>query len=109
MRTGKLQGTTNDNIYLGLKDNTIYYPNLNTGTSIRAYRGFFRSEVPLNARRIRIVAEGVDNEELEVVNGELQEDLYIQDIRDVRKYISNGVLYIYRNGIRYTAHGQRID
>ena len=109
LRTGKLQGTTNDNIYLGLKDNTIYYPNLNTGTSIRAYRGFCRSEVPLNARRIRIVAEGVDNEELEVVNGELQEDLYIQDIRDVRKYISNGVLYIYRNGIRYTAQGQRFD
>ncbi len=109
LRTGILQGSTTGNTYLGLKDNQLYYPNTTTGTSIRAYRGFFRSEVPLNARRIRIVAEGVDNEELEVVNGELQEDLYIQDIRDVRKYISNGVLYIYRNGIRYTAQGQRID
>ena len=109
LRTGKLQGTTNGNIYLGLKDNMLYYPNTTTGTSVRAYRGFFRSEVPLNAQRIRIVAEGVDNEELEVVNGELQDNRYIQDIRDVRKYISNGILYIERNGITYTAQGQRID
>ena len=27
----------------------------------------------------------------------------------VRKYISNGILYIERNGIRYTAQGQRLD
>ena len=106
LRTGKLQGTTNGNTYLGLKDNMLYYPNTTTGTSVRAYRGFFRSETPLNAQRIRIVAEGVDNEELEVVNGELQENRYIQDIR---KYISNGILLIERNGIHYTAQGQRLD
>ncbi len=109
LRTGKLQGTTNGNTYLGLKDNMLYYPNTTTGTSVRAYRGFFRSEEPLNAQRIRIVAEGVDNEELEVVNGELQDNRYIQDIWDVRKYISNGILYIERNGITYTVQGQRLD
>ena len=84
------------------------YPNGATDTAVRAYRGFFRSEVPLNAQRIRIVAEGVDNEELEVVNGELQENRYIQDTRDVRKYIDNGILYIYRNGITYTAQGAEL-
>ena len=112
LRTGKLIGSTNGNTYLGLKDNMLYYPNTVTGTNIRAYRGFFRSEVPLNAQRIRIVTDGEEGEtvtELEVVNGELQENRYIQDNRDVRKYIDNGILYIYRNGIRYTAQGQRLD
>ncbi len=27
----------------------------------------------------------------------------------LRKYISNGILLIERNGIRYTANGQRLD
>ena len=104
LRTGLLLGTITDNIYLGLKDNKIYYPNLNTGTPIRAYRSFFRSEVPLNAQRIRIIADGEDKGELIIDNGQL-----INDNSSAVKYISNGILYIERNGIRYTAQGQRLD
>ena len=109
LRTALLQGSAEGNTWLGLKNNMLYYPNTASGTSVRAYRAIFRSDVPVNAQRIRIVAEGVDNEELEVVNGDLQENRYIQDNRDVRKYIDNGILYIYRNGITYTAQGQRLD
>ena len=104
LRTGKLQGTTNGNIYLGLKDNMLYYPNTVTGTNIRAYRGFFRSEVPLNAQRIRIVADGEERGEWIIENEEL-----IIDNSPAVKYIDNGILYIYRNDIRYTAQGQRLD
>ncbi len=104
LRTGLLLGTINDNIYLGLKDNTIYYPNLNTGTSIRAYRGVFRSDEPLNAQRIRIIADGEERGELTIDNGEL-----IIDNSPARKYIENGNLYINRNGNTYTTHGQRLD
>ena len=101
LRTGKLQGTTNGNIYLGLKDNMLYYPNTVTGTNIRAYRGFFRSEVPLNAQRIRIVAEG---EEFTIENGEL-----IIENSSAVKYVDNGILYIRSNGKTYNAQGQRLD
>ena len=101
LRTGKLQGTTNGNIYLGLKDNMLYYPNTVTGTNIRAYRGFFRSEVPLNAQRIRIVAEG---EDFTIENGEL-----IIENSSAVKYIDNGILYIRSNGKTYNAQGQRLD
>ena len=104
LRTGKLQGMTNGNIYLGLKDNKLYYPNTVTGTNIRAYRGFFRSEVPLNAQRIRIVAEGVDNGELIIDNGQL-----IIDNSSAVKYIENGILYIRSNGKTYNAQGQSLD
>ena len=111
LRTGKLQGTTNGNIYLGLKDNMLYYPNTVTGTNIRAYRGFFRSEVPLNAQRVRIIVDGeergewiIENGEYTIDNGEL-----IIDNSPAVKYISNGILYIERNGITYTAQGQRLD
>ncbi len=111
LRTGKLQGTTNGNIYLGLKDNMLYYPNTVTGTNIRAYRGFFRSEVPLNAQRIRIVAEGVDKGELIIDNGEYTIDNgeLIIDNSPAVKYIENGILYIRSNGRTYTAQGQRLD
>ena len=101
LRTGKLHGTTNGNIYLGLKDNMLYYPNTVTGTNIRSYRGFFRSEVPLNAQRIRIVAEG---EEFTIENGEL-----IIENSSAVKYIENGILYIRSNGKTYNAQGQRLD
>ncbi len=101
LRTGKLQGTTNGNIYLGLKDNMLYYPNTVTGTNIRAYRGFFRSEVPLNAQCIRIVADG---EEFTIDNGEL-----IIENSSAVKYIENGILYIRSNGKTYNAQGQRLD
>ncbi|MBR1516383.1 MAG: starch-binding protein [Paludibacteraceae bacterium] len=57
LRTGLLQGTEGDNVYLGLKNNQLYYPNTSEGTEIRAYRGFFRSNEPLNMQRVRIVME----------------------------------------------------
>ena len=101
LRTGMLQGTTSGNSYLGLKDNKLYYPNTATGTSIRAYRGFFRSEKPMTAQKVRIIAEGEEIGELIIDNGQLSEDAV--------KYIENGILYIERNGIRYDAQGQRIE
>ena len=57
LRTGLLQGTEGDNVYLGLKNNQLYYPNTSEGTEIRAYRGFFRSYEPLNMQRVSIVME----------------------------------------------------
>ena len=105
LRTGILQGSTTGNTYLGLRENKIYYPNITTGTSIRAYRGFFRSDVPVNAQRVRIIAEGETVTGLEVMKGE--EDLH--EALPARKYIDNGILYIERNGITYTAQGQRLE
>ena len=112
LRTGTLQGSTTGNTYLGLKDNRLYYPNTTSGTSIRAYRGFFRSDVPVNASRVRIIADGEPVTELEITvdeqgrmdNGQLQ-----NNATPARKYIHNGLLFIERNGITYTAQGQRID
>ena len=105
LRTGILQGTTTGNTYLGLKDNQLYYPNSTSGTLMRAYRAVFRSDIPVNASRVRIIADGESVTELQVMNGE--EDLH--EAPSARKYIRNGILYIDRNGITYTAQGQRID
>ena len=102
LRTGFLQGSANGNTYIGLKNNTLYCPNSETGTHILAYRGIFRSTEPFNAQRIRIIAEGVDNVELIMDNGQLSEPA------DARKYINNGVLYIERNGKRYNAQGAEL-
>ncbi|MCR4665265.1 MAG: InlB B-repeat-containing protein [Paludibacteraceae bacterium] len=106
LRTGVLKGSETGNRYMGLKNNKIYYPNQDEGTNMRAYRGMFRSLVDMNVSKVRIVVEGEDGEqvsELEVVNGELKE------VEPVRKYIENGVLYIERNGRRYTAQGALIN
>ena len=105
LRTGMLQGSTSGNTYLGMKDNRLYYPNTTSGTSIRAYRGFFRSDIPVNASRLRIIADGETVTELQVMNGE--ENLH--EAPSARKYIENGILYIERNGITYTAQGHRLD
>ena len=107
LRTGILQGSTSGNTYLGLKDNQLYYPNITIGTSIRAYRGFFRSDIPVNAQRVRIIAEGEPVIELEVV-GTAPSDWSDKSDTPARKYIHNGVLYIERNGILYDAQGKRI-
>lgn len=106
LRTGRLVGSETGNRYMGLKDNKIYYPNSEEGTNLLAYRSIFRSAVDINAPRVRIVVETEDGEqvsELEVVNGALEEK------EPVRKYIENGVLYIERNGRRYTAQGALAD
>jgi hypothetical protein len=105
-----LQGKTTGNTYLGLKNNQIYYPNLTTGTFIRAYRGFFRSDVPVNAQRVRIIADGESVTELEVVGTAPSDWSDLSDKSDTpaRKYIHNGVLYIERNGILYDAQGKRL-
>lgn len=102
LRTGLLVGSQTGNRYMGLKNNKIYFPNVNEGTNILAYRGIFRSSVAINAQRVRIVvedAEGEQESELEVVNGVLQEKA------DTRKFVENGILYIEREGKRYTAQG----
>ena len=104
LRKGTLKGTTDGNTYMGLKENKIYYPNIATGSTILAYRGIFRSiKGTLNAERIRIIVDGEEKAELEVINGELQ------DVQDTKKFIENGVLYIERNGIIYDATGRKVE
>ncbi|MBQ7698459.1 MAG: hypothetical protein IJT35_07770, partial [Paludibacteraceae bacterium] len=105
LRTGLLKATNNGVTYLGLSNNKLYSPNQTTGTSIRAYRGFFRSLVPLNIQRVRIVAEGLPVTELQV-SEQVQESL---SEPQVRKYTENGILYIERDGIIYTAQGPRVN
>ena len=104
LRTGTLYNYAGGNTYLGLKDNKLYYPNLTTGTAVRAYRGFFRSDEPVNAQRVRIVAEGETVTELEIMNG----DADMQDIQPARKFINSGILYIRCNGKTYTAQGAEL-
>ena len=120
LRTGLLQGSAIGNTYLGLKDNKLYYPNLTTGTAIRAYRGFFRSGIsgtieqggdndePTAPQRVRILVEGETVGELDVVNGEIFDA--DGDVRapSCRKYIDNGCLYIERNGKIYNAQGAEV-
>ena len=106
LRTGLLIGSETGNRYMGLKNNKIYYPNVNEGTNILAYRGIFRSSVDINVQKVRIIVEDAEGEqvsELEVVGSELEET------KEVRKYIRNGVLYIERNGRHYTAQGAQVD
>ena len=107
LRRGVLYGDQgNGNYYLGLSNNKIFAANSTTGTNVLAYRGIFRSTEPISAPRVRIVAEGEDGEivgELEVVNGELEE------VTAPKKYVQDGILYIERDGIRYSAQGQRLD
>jgi hypothetical protein len=104
LRKGTLKGTAADNRYMGLKENKIYYPNITTGSTILAYRGIFRSKTgTLNAERIRIIVDGEEKAELEVINGELQE------VQETKKFIENGVLYIERNGIIYDATGRKVE
>ena len=107
LRRGVLYGDQgNGNYYLGLSNNKIFAANSTTGTNVLAYRGIFRSTEPISAPRVRIVAEGEDGEivgELEVVTGELEE------VTAPKKYVQDGILYIERDGIRYSAQGQRLD
>ncbi len=106
LRKGILRGTPAGNTYMGLKENMIYYPNIATGSTILAYRGIFRSKTgTLNVGRVRIVVDGVEIGELRMDNGEI----LIDSSSEPRKYLRNGVLFIERNGITYTARGHRID
>ena len=117
LRKGILQGASAGNTYMGLKDNMIYYPNIVTGSTILAYRGIFRSiKGTLNAERIRIIVDGEDMGELRIDNGEILIDSSSDpshksdpSYAQARKYLRNGVLFIDRNGITYTAQGHRID
>ena len=103
LRKGTLIGTATGNTYMGLKNNKIWYPNPSVGNVILAYRGLFRSTAPLGASRVRIVVEGETVTELEVVNGELKE------ATEARKFVRDGILYIERDGVIYSAQGQRVE
>ena len=107
LRTGKVFGSETGSRYMGLKDNKIYYPNSDQGTSLRAYRGIFLNtgEEALPAR-VRIVAESEDGEtvtELEVVNGNPEE------VSETKKFVRDGILYIERNGGLFDAQGKRLE
>ena len=107
LRTGKVFGSATGIRYMGLKNNTIRYPNPTQGTTVRAYRGIFldTGEESLPAR-VRIVAESEEGEivsELEVVNGNLEET------SETKKFIRDGILYIERNGELFDAQGKRLE
>ena len=107
LRQGTLFGDNGDgNYYLGLSNNKIFAANSTSGTVVRAYRGIFRSTEPISSPRVRIVAESEEGEivgDLEIVNGELEE------VSAPKKYVQDGILYIVRDGVRYSAQGQRLD
>ena len=108
-----IQLPTQDHTYMGLmynesaKKTMIYYPG--TNTRVPAYRAFFHiddDESPVQ-QRVRIVVDGVDMGEMEVMDdGELLDAG--EDDRAPRKYIKNGVLLIERNGVTYDAQGKRM-
>lgn len=104
LRTGLLYGSTDGNTYLGLKDNHLFYPNTANGTSIRAYRGIFRSEEPMAVQQVRIVVDGENRGEWLLDDGQMNGNDGV-----ARKFIDNGVLYIEREGIIYDTQGKRID
>lgn len=106
LRTGLLLGSETGTRYMGLKDNKIYYPNSEQGTSVRAYRGIFRNTEDMQVSRVRIIVESEDGEqisELEVVNGALE------DAALPKKVMRNGILYIQRNGELFDAQGQKVE
>lgn len=106
LRTGLLLGSETGTRYMGLKDNKIYYPNSEQGTSVRAYRGIFRNTEDMQVSRVRIVVEGEDGNqvsELEVVNGALEDSALPM------KVMLNGILYIQRNGELFDAQGQKVE
>ena len=105
LRNGILMGTATGNKYMGLKENKIYYPNTDTGSTIWAYRGIFRSSSELNVEKMRIVVDGEDRGEIRIDNGEL----IIDNGSPVRKFIRNGNLYIEREGVIYDAQGKRVE
>ena len=53
-----------------------------------------------------IIGTNLDDDNLNAV-----ENIFLDNQASLpaNKYISNGILYIYRNGIRYTTQGQRLD
>ena len=102
LRNGKVLSSEKGR-YFGLSNNQIREANTTTGTTLRAYRGIFRSTIPVNAARVRIVVEGEPVTELEIIRDETQPS------DEAQKFIHKGVLYIERNGKIYNAQGMRIE
>ena len=88
-----------------MKNNKIYYPNTDTGSTIWAYRGIFRSSSELNIEKMRIIVDGEDRGELII---DADGDILAPSDAQSRKFIENGVLYIEREGVIYDAQGKRI-
>ncbi|MBR1923284.1 MAG: InlB B-repeat-containing protein, partial [Paludibacteraceae bacterium] len=109
LRSGTL--SNDDRKVMGLANNKIWYPH-SSGNPMPAYRAYFynpNASASSVMPRVRIVVEGEDTTELEVVDGELYDaggDR--QAYRAPSKYIRNGVLIIERNGVRYDAQGKRL-
>ena len=94
-----------DNRYMAIKDNKIWYPGNNT--RVPAYRAFFYDSNPSGIQqRVHIVVDGVDMGEMLIDNGELLDAG--GDDRAPRKYFRNGNLYIEREGVIYDAQGKRM-
>jgi len=104
LRNGTLKSSVAKK-YMGLKENKIFYPNTESGSAVRAYRGVFRftDNIPSIAPRVRIVVDGEDMGELEVIDGEMTRPA------EVRKFVRDGILYIERDGVIYDAQGKKVE
>ncbi|MBR1425909.1 MAG: InlB B-repeat-containing protein [Paludibacteraceae bacterium] len=109
LRNGTLKGSATGNTYMGLKNNKIYYPNTDTGSTIWAYRGIFRSSEILDKesmQKMRIIVDGEDRGELII---DADGDILAPSDAQSRKFIRDGVLYIEREGVVYDAQGKRVE
>ena len=103
LRNGVLpQGDTH---FMGLKDNKIYYPGVDT--KVPAYRAFFKDSAPASVMpRYRIVVEDEHATPLEVFEMDGDGTAYPTDSQEVRKVVRDGHFYILRQGSAYNAQGQ---
>ena len=95
---------------MALSNNKMYYPNA-AGNYMPAYRAYFYDPTgsATLTQHVRIVVEGEDTSEIEIVDGEMVGADLVSDRNQVRKYIENGILVIEREGVRYNAQGKRLD
>ena len=90
--------TLNANVFEGcgvLSKIDLYVPE----ESIKKYQ---KAEV---WSEFNIIGKNLDDSNIDAV----ENIFYNQDTHDLYKYLRNGLLFIERNGITYTAQGQRID
>ena len=89
---------------LGLIDNKVYYPNLTSGTLIRAFRAYFVvGGLPAGVQpRVRIVVSDNNATAIDVIETDGADGM---SAPEVRKYMENGILIIERNGVKYNAEG----
>ena len=92
-------------LFLGA-DNTIYYPN--TNVNLKGFRAYFTVDYSVGApaRAIRKICFGEQGENTATGIDEVESQ---KSKVESRKCIENGMLYIIRDGVKYTVLGQKIQ